>query len=330
MNKMTDIKLVKQLTEFRNQFNMEISKRIVGQQEIIDHILIALLCRGHTLLVGVPGLAKTLLIKSIAELLDLNFSRIQFTPDLMPSDITGTEIIEEDHNTGKREFRFFKGPVFGNIILADEINRTPPKTQAALLEAMQEHKVTTAGQTYILEEPFFVLATQNPIEQEGTYPLPEAQLDRFMFNIKIDYPDHEEEVAIVKSTTSGIDNELNIIIGREDLLLYQDLVRRVPIADNVIEFAVELVSKTRPQSDKAFAAVSGWIEWGAGPRASQYLVLGAKARAVLDGRPAPEIDDIKAMARPILRHRLITNFNAEAEGLNTDDILSILLEDDTK
>jgi MoxR-like ATPase len=309
---------------------MEISKRIVGQQEIIDHILIALLCRGHTLLVGVPGLAKTLLIKSIAELLDLNFSRIQFTPDLMPSDITGTEIIEEDHNTGKREFRFFKGPVFGNIILADEINRTPPKTQAALLEAMQEHNVTTAGQTYILEEPFFVLATQNPIEQEGTYPLPEAQLDRFMFNIMIDYPDHEEEVAIVKSTTSGIDNELNIIIDRGDLLLYQDLVRRVPIADNVIEFAVDLVSKTRPQSDKAFAAVSGWIEWGAGPRASQYLVLGAKAKAVLDGRPAPEIDDIKAMARPVLRHRLITNFNAEAEGLSTDDILSILLEDDAK
>ena len=330
MNKMTDIKLVKRLTESRDRFNMEISKRIVGQQEIIDHILIALLCRGHTLLVGVPGLAKTLLIKSIAELLDLNFSRIQFTPDLMPSDITGTEIIEEDQNTGKREFRFFKGPVFGNIILADEINRTPPKTQAALLEAMQEHNVTTAGQTYILEEPFFVLATQNPIEQEGTYPLPEAQLDRFMFNIMIDYPDHEEEVAIVKSTTSGIDNELNIIIDRGDLLLYQDLVRRVPIADNVIEFAVDLVSKTRPQSDKAFAAVSGWIEWGAGPRASQYLVLGAKAKAVLDGRPAPEIDDIKAMARPVLRHRLITNFNAEAEGLSTDDILSILLEDDAK
>ena len=330
MNKMTDIKLMKRLTESRDRFNMEISKRIVGQKEIIDHILIALLCRGHTLLVGVPGLAKTLLIKSIAELLDLNFSRIQFTPDLMPSDITGTEIIEEDHNTGKREFRFFKGPVFGNIILADEINRTPPKTQAALLEAMQEHKVTTAGQTYILEEPFFVLATQNPIEQEGTYPLPEAQLDRFMFNIKIDYPEHEEEVEIVKSTTSGIDKELNIIIDRRDLLLYQDLVRRVPIADNVIEFAVDLVSKTRPQSDKAFAAVSGWIEWGAGPRASQYLVLGAKAKAVLDGRPAPEIDDIKAMARPVLRHRLITNFNAEAEGLSTDDILSILLEDDTK
>ena len=330
MNKLTDIKLVKQLTESRDQFNMEISKRIVGQQDIIDHILIALLCRGHTLLVGVPGLAKTLLIKSIAELLDLNFSRIQFTPDLMPSDITGTEIIEEDHNTGKREFRFFKGPIFGNIILADEINRTPPKTQAALLEAMQEHNVTTAGQTYILEEPFFVLATQNPIEQEGTYPLPEAQLDRFMFNIKIDYPEHEEEVEIVKSTTSGIDKELNIIIDRRDLLLYQDLVRRVPIADNVIEFAVDLVSKTRPQSDKACAAVSGWIEWGAGPRAAQYLVLRAKAKAVLDGRPAPEIDDIKAMARPVLRHRLITNFNAEAEGLNTDDILSILLEDKTK
>jgi len=330
VDKMTDIKLVKQLTESRDRFNTEISKRIVGQQDIIDHILIALLCRGHTLLVGVPGLAKTLLIKSIAELLDLNFSRIQFTPDLMPSDITGTEIIEEDHNTGKREFRFFKGPVFGNIILADEINRTPPKTQAALLEAMQEHKVTTAGQTYTLEEPFFVLATQNPIEQEGTYPLPEAQLDRFMFNIKIDYPSFEEEVAIVKSTTSGIDNELNIILDRGDLLLYQDLVRRVPIADNVIEFAVNLVSKTRPQSDKAFTAVSDWIEWGAGPRASQYLVLGAKAKAVLDGRPAPEIDDIKAMARPVLRHRLITNFNAEAEGLSTDDILSILLEKDTK
>jgi MoxR-like ATPase len=330
VDKMTDIKLVKQLTESRDRFNTEISKRIVGQQDIIDHILIALLCRGHTLLVGVPGLAKTLLIKSIAELLDLNFSRIQFTPDLMPSDITGTEIIEEDHNTGKREFRFFKGPVFGNIILADEINRTPPKTQAALLEAMQEHKVTTAGQTYTLEEPFFVLATQNPIEQEGTYPLPEAQLDRFMFNIKIDYPSFEEEVAIVKSTTSGIDNELNIILDRGDLLLYQDLVRRVPIADNVIEFAVDLVSKTRPQSDKAFTAVSDWIEWGAGPRASQYLVLGAKAKAVLDGRPAPEIDDIKAMARPVLRHRLITNFNAEAEGLSTDDILSILLEKDTK
>ena len=330
MDKMTDIKLMKHLTESRDRFNTEISKRIVGQQDIIDHILIALLCRGHTLLVGVLGLAKTLLIKSIAELLDLNFSRIQFTPDLMPSDITGTEIIEEDHNTGKREFRFFKGPVFGNIILADEINRTPPKTQAALLEAMQEHKVTTAGQTYTLEEPFFVLATQNPIEQEGTYPLPEAQLDRFMFNIKIDYPSHEEEVAIVKSTTSGIDNELNIILDRGDLLLYQDLVRRVPIADNVIEFAVDLVSKTRPQSDKAFTAVSDWIEWGAGPRASQYLVLGAKAKAVLDGRPAPEIDDIKAMARPVLRHRLITNFNAEAEGLSTDDILSILLEKDTK
>ena len=330
MDQMSDIKLVKQLTKTRDEFNAEISKRVLGQQEIIDHILIALLCKGHTLLVGVPGLAKTLLIKSIAELLDLNFSRIQFTPDLMPSDITGTEIIEEDHKSGKREFRFFKGPIFGNIILADEINRTPPKTQAALLEAMQEHKVTTAGQTYILEEPFFVLATQNPIEQEGTYPLPEAQLDRFMFNIKIDYPDHEEEVAIVKSTTSGIENELNIILKRGDLLLYQDLVRRVPIADNVIEYAVDLVSKTRPQSDKAFAAVSGWIEWGAGPRASQYLVLGAKAKAVLDGRPAPEIDDIKAMARPVLRHRLITNFNAEAEGLSTDDILSILLEEDNK
>ena len=223
MEQMSDIKLVKQLTKTRDQFNTEISKRVLGQQEIIDHILIALLCIGHTLLVGVPGLAKTLLIKSISELLDLNFSRIQFTPDLMPSDITGTEIIEEDQKSGKREFRFFKGPIFGNIILADEINRTPPKTQAALLEAMQEHMVTTAGQTYVLEEPFFVLATQNPIEQEGTYPLPEAQLDRFMFNIKIDYPSHEDEVSIVKSTTSEADKKLNTIISRNDLILYQEL-----------------------------------------------------------------------------------------------------------
>tara|TARA_B110000438_G_scaffold303463_1_gene365053 strand:+ start:1949 stop:2935 length:987 start_codon:yes stop_codon:yes gene_type:complete len=327
MDKMSDIKLVKQLTKTRDEFNAEISKRVIGQQEIIDHILISLLCKGHTLLVGVPGLAKTLLIKSIAELLDLNFSRIQFTPDLMPSDITGTEIIEEDQNSGKREFRFFKGPVFGNIILADEINRTPPKTQAALLEAMQEHSVTTAGQTYVLEEPFFVLATQNPIEQEGTYPLPEAQLDRFMFNIKIDYPSHEDEVSIVKSTTSESDNKLNVIISRNDLLLYQDLVRRVPIADNVVNFAVELVSKTRPKSDKSSLAIKDWIDWGAGPRASQYLVLGAKAKAILEGRPAPEVDDIKAMARPVLRHRLITNFNAEAEGLSTDDILTKLLEE---
>ena len=327
MDKMSDIKLVKQLTKTRDEFNAEISKRVIGQQEIIDHILISLLCKGHTLLVGVPGLAKTLLIKSIAELLDLNFSRIQFTPDLMPSDITGTEIIEEDQNSGKREFRFFKGPVFGNIILADEINRTPPKTQAALLEAMQEHSVTTAGQTYLLEEPFFVLATQNPIEQEGTYPLPEAQLDRFMFNIKIDYPSHKDEVSIVKSTTSESDNKLNVIISRNDLLLYQDLVRRVPIADNVVNFAVELVSKTRPKSDKSSLAIKDWIDWGAGPRASQYLVLGAKAKAILEGRPAPEVDDIKAMARPVLRHRLITNFNAEAEGLSTDDILTKLLEE---
>ncbi len=327
MDKMTDIKLVKQLTKTRDQFNVEISKRVLGQQEVIDHILIALLCKGHTLLVGVPGLAKTLLIKSIAELLDLNFSRIQFTPDLMPSDITGTEIIEEDKNSGKREFRFFKGPIFGNIVLADEINRTPPKTQSALLEAMQEHKVTTAGQTYVLEEPFFVLATQNPIEQEGTYPLPEAQLDRFMFNIKIDYPSHKDEVSIVKSTTSEEDQILNTIISRNDLVQYQDLVRRVPIADNVVDFAVNLVSKTRPKSDKSSSTIKEWIDWGAGPRASQYLVLGAKAKAILDGRPAPEIDDIKAMAKPVLRHRLITNFNAEAEGLSTDDILIKLLEE---
>ena len=288
--------------------------------------MIALLCKGHTLLVGVPGLAKTLLIKSIAELLDLNFSRIQFTPDLMPSDITGTEIIEEDQQSGKREFRFFKGPIFGNIILADEINRTPPKTQAALLEAMQEHKVTTGGQTYVLEEPFFVLATQNPIEQEGTYHLPEAQLDRFMFNIKIGYPSHDDEVSIVKSTTSEEEKELNTIISRTDLILYQELVRRVPIADNVVEYAVRLVSSTRISTENAPDFIKEWVDWGAGPRASQYLVLGAKTRAILDGRPSPDINDIRTLALPVLRHRVLPNFNAEAEGMKIDDILNQLLD----
>ncbi len=327
MNEQKDLQVLEKLTEARTKFLSEISKSIIGQVSVLDHVLIALFCQGHTLLVGVPGLAKTLMIKSIADLLDLKFKRIQFTPDLMPSDITGTEVIDEDHSTGKRGFRFFKGPIFGNIILADEINRTPPKTQAALLEAMQEHNVTASGTTYILEEPFFVLATQNPIEQEGTYPLPEAQLDRFMFHIKIDYPDRAEEIAIVQTTTGQTPQVLKKVISREDLLSYQDLVRRVPVAENVVEYAVDLVASTRPGSAIAPDFIKDWIEWGAGPRASQYLVLGAKAKAVLDGRPTPNIDDIKDLVLPVLRHRILPNFNAEADGLSADDILLKLLEE---
>ncbi|MFQ6673478.1 MAG: AAA family ATPase [Fidelibacterota bacterium] len=304
----------------------EVGKVIVGQKGIIEHVLITLLCQSHALIIGVPGLAKTLLIKSIAEILDLKFSRIQFTPDLMPSDITGTEIIEEDHTTGKRNFKFFKGPIFGNIILADEINRTPPKTQAALLEAMQEHKVTAAGVSHTLEEPFLVLATQNPIEQEGTYPLPEAQLDRFMFSINITYPDKSEEVEIVKSTTSATGKNLTIVISGEQIMNYQSLVRRVPVADNVVEFAVGLASRTRPGND-TFQFINDWVDWGAGPRASQYLILGAKARAVLDGRPSPGISDVLTMVKPVMRHRVITNFNAEADGVTTDEVLDKLIEE---
>jgi len=325
MSTQNDAQLVKQLGQFRQDFLDEIGKVIIGQQNILDHFLIALICKGHTLLVGVPGLAKTLLIKSMAELLDLKFSRIQFTPDLMPSDITGTEVIEEDHATGKRGFRFFRGPVFGNIILADEINRTPPKTQSALLQAMQEHNVTAGGETYTLDEPFFVLATQNPIEQEGTYPLPEAQLDRFMFNIKIDYPSREEEVAIVQTTTSGSEAALKSIISKDQLLTFQELVRRVPVAENVVEYAVDLVRKTRSKAKDSPDFIQNWIDWGAGPRASQYLILGAKGRAILDGRPTPDISDVNALALPVLRHRLITNFNAEAEGVSVDDIILKLL-----
>ena len=327
MSTHNDAQLVQQLVQFRQNFMDEIGKVIIGQQNILDHFLIALICKGHTLLVGVPGLAKTLLIKSMAELLDLKFSRIQFTPDLMPSDITGTEMIEEDHATGKRHFRFFQGPVFGNIILADEINRTPPKTQSALLQAMQEHNVTAGGQTYVLDEPFFVLATQNPIEQEGTYPLPEAQLDRFMFNIKIDYPSRDEEVSIVQTTTSGSETALKPIISKAQLLSYQELVRRVPVAENVVEYAVDFVGKTRSNSDGSPDFVNEWIEWGAGPRASQYLILGAKGRAILDGRPTPDIADVNALALPVLRHRLITNFNAEADGINVDEIVNKLISE---
>ncbi|MDP6533200.1 MAG: MoxR family ATPase [Candidatus Marinimicrobia bacterium] len=325
MTQNKDVKLVERLTESKQHFHKEISKRIIGQTEVLDHILIALLSRGHTLIVGVPGLAKTLMIKSLSELLDLTFSRIQFTPDLMPSDITGTEVIDEDQKSGKREFRFFKGPIFGNIVLADEINRTPPKTQAALLEAMQEHNVTASGKTYPLDEPFFVLATQNPIEQEGTYPLPEAQLDRFMFMINIEYPTRDEEVSIVQTTTGSQTETLARIISKKDMLAFQDLVLRVPVADNVIEFAVDLASATRPQAEQAPSFIKEWIEWGAGPRAAQYLILGAKAKAVLDGRPSPNINDVETLALPVLRHRVIPNFNAEAEGMSVDSILTKLV-----
>tara|TARA_Y100000817_G_scaffold313277_1_gene309048 strand:+ start:677 stop:1654 length:978 start_codon:yes stop_codon:yes gene_type:complete len=324
MTNETDLRLLEKLASAKEQFFEEIGKTIIGQKNVLDHILIALLCKGHTLIVGVPGLAKTLMIKSMAQLLDLNFSRIQFTPDLMPSDITGTEVIEQNRSTGKRTFKFFKGPIFGNIILADEINRTPPKTQSALLEAMQEHNVTAAGKTHDLEEPFFVLATQNPIEQEGTYPLPEAQLDRFMFNILIDYPDRNEEISIVESTTAASDVKLKKVITRKNIIAFQNLVLRVPISNNVLEFAVDLVSSTRPGA-KAKKFINEWIEWGAGPRATQCLILGAKARAILDGRPTADIQDVKAMALPVLRHRVLPNFSAEAEGMKIDEIILKLL-----
>ena len=324
MTNETDLRLLEKLASAKEQFFEEIGKTIIGQKNVLDHILIALLCKGHTLIVGVPGLAKTLMIKSMAQLLDLNFSRIQFTPDLMPSDITGPEVIEQNRSTGKRTFKFFKGPIFGNIILADEINRTPPKTQSALLEAMQEHNVTAAGKTHDLEEPFFVLATQNPIEQEGTYPLPEAQLDRFMFNILIDYPDRNEEISIVESTTAASDVKLKKVITRKNIIAFQNLVLRVPISNNVLEFAVDLVSSTRPGA-KAKKFINEWIEWGAGPRATQCLILGAKARAILDGRPTADIEDVKAMALPVLRHRVLPNFSAEAEGMKIDEIILKLL-----
>jgi len=322
---MNDVEAVAKLSIAYRDLRAEIAKVIVGQERVIEHLLIALLSRGHCLLIGVPGLAKTLLIKTLSEALELKFSRIQFTPDLMPSDITGTEIIEENVSTGQKSFKFVQGPVFANIILADEINRTPPKTQAALLESMQEHHVTAAGQTYRLQEPFFVLATQNPIEQEGTYPLPEAQLDRFMFNLWLDYPSFEEEVKIVKTTTSPYEPDRKRVLSAAEIIEFQDLVRRVPVAENVIEFAVTLVNRTRPKSDGAPAFVNNWIRWGAGPRASQYLILGAKTRAILNGRHTPDIEDVKTLAAPVLRHRIVTSFNAEAEGVSTIDIIEKLV-----
>ena len=302
-----------------------ISKVIIGQKDVIDHLFIALLCKGHVLLEGVPGLAKTLLIKTLSDVLDLKFNRIQFTPDLMPSDITGTDIIEEDQSTSKRSFRFFKGPIFANVILADEINRTPPKTQAALLEAMQEHRVTTGGNTYELDQPFFVLATQNPIEQEGTYPLPEAQLDRFMFNILIDYPSKDEEIKIVKTLTTKERATLDKVISKDELQSYQELIKHVPVADNVIEYAVQLVSMTRPSDESSPQITRDWLDWGAGPRASTFLIMAAQAKCLLTGKSTPDIDDIKDIAKPVLRHRIITNFTAEADGISKEDVLDQLI-----
>ncbi|MDI6779836.1 MAG: AAA family ATPase [Bacteroidota bacterium] len=325
LKKMNDVEAVQALQESYKAVREEIAKVIIGQDEIIEQLIISLLARGHCLLVGVPGLAKTLLIKTLAEVINLKFSRVQFTPDLMPSDITGTEILEENVSTGTKSFKFVKGPVFANIILADEINRTPPKTQAALLEAMQEHHVTAAGQKYVLDEPFFVLATQNPIEQEGTYPLPEAQLDRFMFNLWLEYPSRNEEIDIVKSTTSLYAAKLEHVLSKEEIIFYQDLVRRVPVADNVIEYAVNLVGRTRPNGNGTPDFIKGWLSWGAGPRASQYLILGAKTKAILEGRHSPDIEDVRKMAGPVLRHRVVTNFNAEADSVSSVQIIEKLL-----
>ncbi len=322
----TDLEAAEFLKTAREKILTELKKRIVGQSDVIDQLLIALFSQGHCLLVGVPGLAKTLLISTFAQILELPFNRIQFTPDLMPSDIIGTDIIEEEVNTGKRAFRFIKGPVFANIVLADEINRTPPKTQAALLQAMQEYKVTAGGNTYTLELPFFVLATQNPIEQEGTYPLPEAQLDRFMFNIYIDYPEKSEEKEIVMTTTSAYEPNIEPVITGEEVLRLQQIVRKVPIAEAMVDYAVELSLNTRPTHPDAPDFIRDWVNWGAGPRASQYLVLGAKARAIMHGRYHVSYEDIKAVAKPVLRHRILTNFNAEADGITSLDIISRLLE----
>ena len=315
-----DVRAVEEFGDKYQRLKSEIGKVIIGQDDVVDKVLLGIFSRGHCLLVGVPGLAKTLLVTTVGRALGLTSSRIQFTPDLMPSDIVGSEILDQD-----RKFKFLKGPIFANIVLADEINRTPPKTQAALLEAMQEKAVTAAGQTHRLPDPFFVLATQNPIEQEGTYPLPEAQLDRFMFNIWVDYPSYEEELAVVKATTSDNNPLLSPIISGEDILLYQGLVRRIPVPDNVMEYAVKLATRTRPGTKDAPQIINEHISWGAGPRASQYLVIGAKAHALSKGRFSPDIADVQAVSLPILRHRLVRNYRAEAEGVTTDKIISAIL-----
>ncbi|MBK8581420.1 MAG: MoxR family ATPase [Flavobacteriales bacterium] len=315
-----DVRAVEEFGAKYRQLKAEIAKVVIGQDQVVEKVLIAILSRGHCLLVGVPGLAKTLLVNTVGNALGLTFSRIQFTPDLMPSDIIGSEVLDQD-----RQFRFVKGPVFANIILADEINRTPPKTQAALLEAMQEKAVTAAGKTMKLPDPFFVLATQNPIEQEGTYPLPEAQLDRFMFNIWVDYPSYEEELAVVKATTGGVEAKVQPVLSLEEILFYQGLVRRIPVPENVMQYAVKLAMRTRPGSSGAPAVINDHVSWGAGPRASQFLVIGAKCHALVRGRFSPDIEDVQAVAEPVLRHRLVRNYKAEAEGVSAERIIREIL-----
>jgi len=320
MNYKSDTEAVQAFVAKYRELNQEIGKVIVGQEDTIKNVLIAIFSKGHCLLVGVPGLAKTLLVNTISDALGLSFSRIQFTPDLMPGDIIGNEILDEQRN-----FKFIKGPVFANIVLADEINRTPPKTQAALLEAMQERQVTAAGKKYPLDNPFFVLATQNPIEQEGTYPLPEAQLDRFMFNVWLDYPKFQEELQVVKLTTANIKVQLKKILSAEEIVFFQDLIRKISVADNVVEYAVKLVNKTRLNSEFSSEEAKKYLLWGAGPRASQYLIIGAKCHAAINGKFSPDIEDVKAIAVPILRHRLVLNYKAEAEGISVEDIIKRIL-----
>ena len=316
----SDVKLADELAEDFRKLEEEISKKIIGQNEVVRLLITSLFCNGHSLLVGVPGLAKTLLVQTVSKCLGLDFNRIQFTPDLMPSDILGAETLDKERN-----LRFIKGPIFSNVILADEINRTPPKTQSALLEAMQEASITVAGTNYDLDKPFFVLATQNPIEQEGTYPLPEAQLDRFMFMIKLDYPKYEDEIQVIKSTTSDQMQEVDEVISKEKILKYQDLVRKIPVADNVLEYAVNLVAKTRPGSDHSDASANDYLEWGAGPRAGQFLILAAKCTSIINGKYSPDIEDVKSVATPVLRHRIVRNFKAEAEGMTEEKIIEGLL-----
>ena len=322
----TDIQAAEEIGQCREQIVAEVSKVIVGQEKVIELLLIALFSRGHCLFVGVPGLAKTLLVSTLSEVLNLDFSRIQFTPDLMPADITGTDILEQEQGTGRRQFTFIRGPIFTNLLLADEINRTSPKTQAALLQAMQELRVTAGGRTYPLEPPFLVMATQNPIEQEGTYPLPEAQLDRFMFHIDVGYPDFDEEMEIVRATTSSFCPTPKKILSAARVVALQDLVRRVPASDHVVKYAVTLARRSRPHSAEPLEFVDKWVAWGAGPRASQFLIVGAKARALLHGRYAATCEDVRAIAPSVLKHRIITNFHAEAEGVNSDQVIARLLE----
>ncbi len=324
MSQQSDVALAESLTEALGRVRQEIGTVVVGQKDVVEHLLVGLLAGGHCLLVGVPGLAKTLLVRSFAQVLDLSFNRVQFTPDLMPSDITGTEIIEEDAATGQKSFRFLPGPIFSNVLLADEINRTPPRTQSALLEAMQEHRVTAGGVTHLLPSPFYVLATENPIEQEGTYPLPEAQLDRFMFMLRVDYPSGEEEKQIVRLTTGTEHPPLESVLTGEQILAAQDLTRRVPADSDVIDAAVSLARRSRP-GNEAPEFVKEWVAWGAGPRASQYLVLAAKALALLEGRLTPSVADVERLALPVLRHRIVTSFNAEAEGIGTPEIIARLV-----